>query len=390
MQDRRAAKKEVVELGRWARGLDALHERIAGRFRRVEPRRRARAYLEALLSPVERKNGWQIAEQVGEKTPYGIQRLVASASWDVDGVRDDLRQYVVEHLGDPEDVSEGVLVLDETGFLKKGEKSVGVARQYSGTAGKVENCQIGVFLSYASAKGHAFLDRELYLPKQWTSDAERMSEAGVPEGVKFQTKPQLAKQMLERAFETGVSARWVVADEVYGRDRRLRVWLESRKQPFVLAVASNERLWHGGFEQVSAKKIAADLEDETWQRLSAGEGEKGPRLYDWARAPLFRLAEPEWEHWLLVRRNVEDPDDLAYYVVFAPAGASLPELVRVAGQRWTIEQCFEGAKGEAGLDQYEVRSWEGWYRHVTLSLLAHAFLCVTRAAVAEGAKKGAA
>lgn len=385
MQDVRYTQAELTEVERWAEGLDALHERIAGRFRRVEPRKRARAYLEALLSPVERKNGWQIAEHVGEATPYGIQRLVAGASWDAAEVRDDLQQYVVEHLGD----SGGVLVVDETGFLKKGTKSVGVARQYSGTAGKIDNCQIGVFLSYASRKGYAFLDRELYLPKEWTGDPERMREAGVPESVTFRTKPQLAQEMLGRAFEAGISARWVVADEVYGRDRRLRVWLERIEQPFVLAVAANEKLWYGGFRQVAAKKIAEDLDDAAWQRLSCGRGEKGPRLYDWARAPLFRLAEPEWEHWLLVRRNIEKPDEVAYYVVFAPAGTTLLELVRVAGRRWTIEQCFEEAKGGAGLDQYEVRSWEGWYRHVTLSLLAHAFLCVSRSeAYADGAKKG--
>jgi SRSO17 transposase len=216
-----------------------------------------------------------------------------------------------------------------------------------------------------------------------------MSEAGVPDDVTFRTKPQLAQEMLGRAFEAGISARWVVADEVYGRDRRLRVWLEGIEQPFVLAVAVNEKLWYGGFQQVAAKKIATGLDDAAWQRLSCGRGEKGPRLYDWARAPLFRLAEPEWEHWLLVRRSIDKPDEVAYYVAFAPAGTTLLELVHVAGRRWTIEQCFEEAKGEAGLDQYEVRSWEGWYRHITLSLLAHAFLCVSRSeAYAGGTKKG--
>jgi SRSO17 transposase len=368
-------KQDLEELRRWAAGLDSLHTRLGRHFRRPEPRRRARAYLEALLAGVERKNGWQIAEHVGEHTPYGIQRLLASAQWDVEAVGDDLRAYVLEHLGDPE----AVLVLDETGFLKKGTKSAGVARQYTGTAGKIENCQVGVFLGYAAPRGFAFLDRALYLPKEWTSNPARLQEAGVPQEVKFQTKPQLARQMLERAFAAGVMAPWVVADEVYGRDRRLRVWLESSGQPFVLAVAANEKLWYGGFAQVAAQKIAASQKAAAWQRLSAGDGEKGPRLYDWVRAPLFRLAEPEWEHWLLVRRSLEDPTDLAYYVVFAPAGTPLEELVRVAGRRWTIEQGFEAAKQECGLDEYEVRSYGGWYRHITLALLAHAFLAVTRA-----------
>src|SRR5690625_61679 len=369
MQDREYTQAVI---GRWAEGLDTLHQRIAGRFRRIEPRRRARAYLEALLGAVERKSGWQIAEHAGEDAPYGIQRLVAGSSWDADGVRDDLMAYVAEHLGD----KDGVLILDETGFLKKGRKSAGVARQYSGTAGKVENCQIGVSISYASRKGHAFLDRELYLPKEWTGDRERMREAGVPDDVSFQTKPQLGRAMLGRALGSGIPARWVTADEVYGRDRRLRVWLEQQGQPFVLAVGSNEKLWQPGFLQISAKEIAGALEDEQWQRLSAGDGEKGPRIYDWARVPLVRMPSPGWEHWLLVRRSISRPEEIAYYVVFAPAGITMEELVRVAGTRWKIEQDFEGAKGEAGLDEYEVRSWKGWYRHITLSLLAHAYLSV--------------
>lgn len=256
---------------------------------------------------MDRKNGWQIAEHAGEQTPYGIQRLIASARWDAEAVRDELRSYVLEPLID----MDAVLVLDETSFLKKGEKSAGVARQYSGTAGKIENCQIGVFLAYSSARGTALIDRELYLPKEWSTDPERRAEAGIPEDLSFQTKPQLARAMLQRAFEAGVQVSWVVADEVYGRDRQLRMDLEAREQPFVLTVASNEVLWYGGFYQVAAKAIAASLEAEAWQRLSAGEGEKGPRLYDWVRAPLFRLAEPEWEHWLLVRRNIEDLTELA-------------------------------------------------------------------------------
>lgn len=385
-------KQDRREVSRWAAGLDRVHERIGRHFRRPEPRQRARSYVEARLAGVDRKNGWQIAEPAGESTPYGVQRLISSARWEADAVRDELREYVREHLGH----DDAVLVLDETSFLKKGEKSAGVARQYSGTAGKVENCQIAVFLAYSSAQGTALIDRELYLPKEWTSDPERRAEAGIPQDVAFRTKPQLARSMLERAFEAGVQASWVVADEVYGRDRRVRMDLERRAQPFVLTVGSNEKLWYGGFAQVAAKNIVQRQKNivqrqqaEAWQRLSAGEGEKGLRLYDWVSAPLFRMAEPEWEHWLLARRNLDDPTEMAYYVVFAPAGTSLETLVRVAGRRWTIETAFEAAKQEAGLDAYEVRSWSGWYRQVTLSLLAHAFLAVTRIqAHQDGEEKG--
>lgn len=373
------------EVRRWAAGLDCLHARVGQHFRRPEPRQRVRSYVQALLSGVDRKNGWQIAEHAGESTPYGMQRLVASAQWDADAVRDELREYALEHL----EGEDGVLVLDETGFLKKGTKSAGVARQYSGTAGKIDNCQIGVFLAYTSSRGTALIDRALYLPKEWTTDTDRRSEAGIPEAVPFQTKPQQAKAMLQRAFDAGVQASWVVADEVYGRDRRLRMYLEGIEQPFVLSVGSNEKLWYGGIRQVAAKAIAASLDEGAWQRLSAGKGEKGPRLYDWARAPLFRLAEPQWEHWLLARRNIEDPTEVAYYVVFAPAGTTLQDLVHVAGRRWTIETAFENSKQEAGLDEYEVRSWMGWYRHITLSMLAHAFLAVTRSrAHSDGGEKG--
>ena len=370
----------------WGRDLDALHARLGPRFGRAEPRRRVRAYVEGLLSPVERKNGWQVAEQAGETTPYGMQRLLAGARWDADAVRDDLRAYVVEHLADPE----AVLIVDETGFLKKGAKSVGVQRQYSGTAGRIENCQIGVFLAYATPRGRTCLDRELYLPKEWANDAARRAEAGVPADTTFRTKPALARAMLERAFQAGVPAAWVTGDEVYGRDRRLRVWLEEQEQPFVLAVATNEALWaltDRGPQQVAAAVIAAVLPPEAWERLSAGEGSKGPRVYDWAWVRLARWPVPGWAHWLLVRRSLADPTDLAYYVVFAPAGTTLATLVRVAGTRWAVEESFAIAKGEVGLDHYEVRRWDGWFRHITLALLAQAFLTVVRSQ-ASGVEKG--
>jgi SRSO17 transposase len=248
-----------------------------------------------------------------------------------------------------------VLVIDETGFLKKGTKSVGVQRQYSGTAGPIENCQIGAFLAYASPNGRAFLDWELYLPKEWAEDWARRTEAGVPEEVTFQPKPQLARVMLERALEAGGPVRWVTGDEVYGGDRRLRVWLEEQEVPHVLAVRSNEPLWvvtDRGPAQVAAAKLVAQMTPEEWVRLSAGAGAKGPRIYDWVRRSIRPLAEPDKGYWLLARRNIAQPEELAYYVCFGPQDTSLEELVRVAGMRWTIEESFEEAKGEVGLEQY--------------------------------------
>lgn len=392
---------EISEVVEWSGGLADLHARIAPRFARTEQRRRALAYLQALLSPLKRKNGWQLAEQAGEATPDGMQRLLYNAVWDADKVRDDLRDYVVDHLGD----THAVLVIDETGFLKKGIQSVGVKRQYSGTAGRIENCQIGVFLAYAARKGHTLLDRALYLPKEWVADGDRRKQAGVPAMVEFATKPQLARQMLERAFQADVPCQWVTADEVYGGDRRLRMWLEEQEQAFVLAVGSAEPLWCNigrGVRQEKAGAMAQSVDAAGWERLSAGAGAKGPRLYDWTRVELERLTwlndeAPRWAHWLLVRRSIkkaaeppEKPPELAYYVVFCPTGTPLQELVQVAGQRWTIEESFEISKDELGLDEYEVRRWPGWYRHITLVMLAQAYLTITRydALEAEGAKKG--
>ncbi len=380
-----AATAAVLETGQAE--FDALFARIASRFSRSEVRQRARRYLGGLLAPVARCNAWQLAEHLGEFTPDGVQRLLNGAHWDADQVREDLRAYVVEHLGDPE----AVLVLDETGFLKKGNKSVGVQRQYSGTAGRIENCQIGVFLAYATPQNRTFLDRELYLPQEWAADAGRRTEAGVPEAVTFATKPQLAQRMLQRAREAGVLARWVTGDTVYGNDRRLRLWLEEQRQPFVLAVACKEPLWswqEGGPEQVRADCLTQQVPAAQWERLSAGWGAKGPRLYDWARVRLFRPGWPGWEHWLLVRRSIAKPEELAYYVVFAPADTPLAELVRVGGSRWAIEECLESAKGEVGLDQYEVRKWDAWYRFITLALLAHAYLTVLRKRAVLPSEKG--
>jgi SRSO17 transposase len=347
------------------------------------------AYLQGLLSPVERKNGGQLAESAGDSTPDGMQRLLATYQWDADVVQDDLQVYVLEQLDD----SQAVLVLDETGFLNKGAKSVGVQRQYSGTAGRIENCQIGVFLAYASPKGRTFIDRELYLPQTWAAGRERRQEAGVPDEVSVATKPPLAQRMLRRVREAGIRVPWVTADEVYGSDPELRQWLEDQRQPYVVAVRANERVWistGARLRQMLAAQVATKIPPGQWERLSAGKGTKGPRLYDWALKPLVGPVDPAWGSWLLVRRSLSAPTEVAYYVVCGPVGTPLAEMVRVAGSRWAIAESFETAKGEVGLDQYEVRSWTGWYRHITLALLAHAYLTVTRAqAVGAVEKKGA-
>jgi SRSO17 transposase len=354
--------------------LNDLERRLAPYFERAEPRQRAMAYLRGLLSRAERKNSWQLAEISGDATPYAFQHLLRRALWDPEAVRDELRRYIIQHLGDPA----AVLVLDETGFLKKGQHSAGVARQYSGTAGKVENCQIGVFLGYASPLGHALLDRELYLPRQWTDDRERCQQAGIPTARRFATKPQLAQQVLARAFAAGVPGTWITGDSVYGNDRRLRVWLEAQPRAYVLAVSGQEYVWLGG-RQRQVKTILAALPEKNWTRLSAGDGTKGPRWYDWQWLPLAEPLAPDWRRWLLVRRSVSAPQELQAYVVFAPQDTTLEAAVRVAGARWTIESCFEAAKGEVGLDHYEVRSWTGWYRHITLAMWALALLVVLRA-----------
>jgi SRSO17 transposase len=354
--------------------LHDIERRLAPYFERAEPRQRAMAYLRGLLSPAERKNSWQLAEISGDATPYAFQHLLRRALWDPEAVRDELRRYIIQHLGDPE----AVLVIDETGFLKKGRHSAGVARQYSGTAGRVENCQIGVFLGYAGQLGHTLLDRELYLPEEWTRDRARCQQAGVPRDRRFATKPQLAQQMLHRALAAGVPAKWVTGDSVYGDDRRLRMWLEDQPQAYVLAVSGKEYVWLSG-RQRQVKTVLAALPEEGWTRLSAGDGAKGPRWYDWCWLPLADPVDPAWHRWLLVRRSISGPAERRAYVVFAPQATTLEVVVRLAGARWTIESSFEAAKGEVGLDEYEVRSWTGWYRHISLVMWAYALLTVLRA-----------
>jgi SRSO17 transposase len=385
------------DLKTWAAAFDSLHSRITGHFGRSEQRRRVKAYLQALLSPVERKNSWQLAECSGEATPDGMQRLLSTAMWGADAVRDELRRYVFDVLGD----EQAVLVVDETGFLKQGHKSAGVKRQYSGTAGRVENCQIGVFLAYATSRGTAFIDRELFLPKEWVGNLPRRREAHIPDEVVGATKPELAKAMLQRAFEGGVQAAWVTGDAVYSA-YGIRSWLEDRQQPHVFAVASNFHVWTWGSQgprQMQVKGIVDEFDKADWRRLSAGSGSKGERLFEWAWISTSELTAmgsaiglgpviaEGFERWVLARRSLDDPTDLAYFTVFAPHTMSLAVVVTVAGSRWTIEVGFKTAKGEVGLDHYEVRSWTGWYRHITLALLAHAFLVAIQASEKKGARQ---
>jgi SRSO17 transposase len=360
--------------------LDAVHERIAGRFAQAEPRARVREYLAGLVAGLERKNGWTLAERAGEVSPDGMQRLLRHADWDTREVRDDVRDYVTGQLGDPG----GVLMADETGFIKKGTRSAGVQRQYSGTAGRTENCQIGVFVAYASSHGHALIDRELYLPQSWTEDRERCRAAGIPDDVAFATKPQLAQQMLARAIDAGVPFAWFTADEVYGQAKYLHAWLEDQDVSYVLAIKRNDTLTTAGGEQRADALIAA-VPSRSWQQLSAVAGAHGPREYDWARVPVRTGAwQPGHGHWLLARRSLKDPGDIACYACYGPRRSTVADLAWTAGSRWHVEECFQQAKNEAGLDHYQVRSWRPWYAHITLSMLALAWLAGSKAQAVKG------
>lgn len=372
--DLSAANLDMLDVQVWSLFWGDVERRIRPSFARSDALAQAMHYLAGLLSPAERKTSWQLAELRGASNPYGFQHLLGRALWDADELRDRLRSYISDHLASPD----AVVVIDESGFLKKGRHSAGVARQYSGTAGKIENCQIGVFLAYASKHGHTLLDRELYLPEEWTDDRERCRQAGIPDERPFATKPALARQMLERSFAAGVSLAWVAGDSVYGDNRGLRQWLEARRQAYVLAVTGKEYLWHNHKQQLVSRMLA-ELPTNGWERLSAGAGSKGPRWYDWLREELSDPAEEGFKRWLLVRRSISEPSELTAYVTFAPADTSLPALVQVAGKRWTVEESIQTGKGEVGLDQYEVRSWKGWYRHITLAMWAQAFLSVVRA-----------
>lgn len=364
---------EPDAVARWSETLDALHRRIARRFTRAEVRERARRYLLGLLGTVERKNGWQLAEAIGEFGAKGVQRLLNAATWDADTVRDDLRDYVVEHLGDE---ASGVLIVDETGFLKKGTKSCGVARQYTGTAGDTVNCQVGVFLAYASVHGAAFIDRSLYLPREWAKDLDRRTAASIPAGVHFASKIILAERMLARAFAAGVPARWVVADSFYGRSGAFRRWLEERERAYAVMIPRTNAIDYRG-RRIRVEQIAEQLptsDSAPWLCLMLS-GEHADRM----------------GRWLLVRRDADDPRDDRYWLAYGPAATTEEELVRICDTRWHVEECFAQAKGEVGMDQYEVRTWTAWHRFITLCLLAHAFLVVVRRAARceQAGEKGA-
>lgn len=381
-----SGRPTVAQVAGWADEVTAVGDRIGRHFARSEPRARAVGYLRGLLSDTERKNGWQLAEYLGDATPDGVQHLLARADWDADAVRDDLMGYVRDRLGHPA----GVLIVDETGFLKKGTTSVGVARQYTGTAGRIENAQVGVFLAYASPHGHALIDRALYLPKAWTTDRPRCAAAGVPTATGFATKPRLAEAMLERAWAQGVTAGWVTGDTVYGHDGAFRRFLDEHRQAYLLAVPANQGVADGD-DRGTVKGIADRLPAGGWGRASAGDGTKGPREYDWAVWAVGPADEAGWQSWVVVRRHRERADERAYYLARGPATTAAGELVRVAGSRWRVEECFELAKGECGLDEYEVRGWVGWHRHVTLSLFALAVVAAIRVTVGTPSrpKKGA-
>ena len=375
-----------------AREAEDAATRLGRRFRRPEARAHAADYLRGLLAEVERKNGWHLAERVGYEHPRGIQRVLDRYAWDAEAVRDDLRAYVVAELGDPR----AVLVVDETGFPKQGTRSAGVARQYCGTLGKRANCQVGVFLGYASPRGHVGLDRALYLPEQWTDDRGRCRAAGVPDDVGFRTKPALARELVERALDAGVPAAWVVGDEVYGGDSTFRLPLEERGQAYVLAVRSNPptSTWppYGPPAQRTVAEVAAAVPADAWSRLSCGDGAQGPRVYDWADVPVRPAPREEaaWVHAVLLRRHPARTDEVAFYLVHCPADTPMQEVVRAAGARWTIDDAFKLAKGQVGLDQYEVRSWRGWHRHVTLALLALAVLTVGARRARKGGRRRSA
>jgi SRSO17 transposase len=349
---------------------------MARRFARVEVRERVERYLTGLLGRVERKNGWQLAEAIGETSPRGVQRLLNAATWDAEGVRDDLRTYVVDHLGDQ---TSGVLILDDTGFVKKGSKSCGVARQYTGTVGDTANAQVGVFLVYASDNGAAFIDRILYLPRAWTDDPDRRREAGIPPDVRFATKITMAQRLLERAFAAYVPARWLVADSFYGRSHAFRRWLEEQGCAYALMVPKTHAVRYQGQRQTAAKLVAR-LPEDVWVVASTGMGVQGERCHRWACLPLSEACPPGMQRWLLVQRGLDDSEEFAFYLAFGADATPDAELLRVCGARWQVEECFAQAKGEVGLDQYEVRTWQAWHRFVTLCLLAHAFLVVLRLA----------
>jgi SRSO17 transposase len=370
-EDQTVAAGHSIDPARWQETFEVLMGRIAGRFVRVEPRYRARQLVLGLLSDLPRKNCWTLAEHAGDASPYGLQHLLSRARWDADAVRDDIRSFVVERLRH----EDAVLVVDETGDLKKGTHTVGVQRQYTGTAGRIENSQVAVYLAYSTPLGYAAIDRELYVPRSWTEDAGRCRAAGIPDAVGFTTKPALAARMIARALDAGVAASWVAGDEVYGGNPHLRGELEKRQVGYVLAIACDHRITTRA-GTLRADALVKKLPARAWQKLSAGAGAKGHRFYDWALAGI--ADDRPGHHQLLVRRN-RHTRELAFYRCYSAAPVPLSTLVRVAGRRWTVEEIFQSGKGLAGLDEHQVRRWVSWHRWVTLAMLAHAFLTVVRA-----------
>ncbi|OZM76661.1 hypothetical protein CFP66_39815 [Pseudonocardia sp. MH-G8] len=362
-----------VEAGLWPALEGQLLDRVAGRFSRVETRQRFTRFLRGMLAELPRKTCWSIAEHAGETSPDGMQHLLNRACWDTEGVAADLRRFVAGHLGEPD----GVLIVDESGDLKKGEHTVGVQRQYTGTAGRVENAQVAVYLAYASRHGHALIDRELYLPRSWAEEPDRRAAAGVPAEVEFATKPALATTMITRAVEAGVPAGWAAGDEVYGADPDLRAQLETLQLGYVLGIGCNRRVTvHGarGGVRMRVDQVTAGLAEHCWTRYSAGAGAKGPRFYEWAFVALHPDDGPG-HRWLLIRRHPEH-GELAYYRCYAPQPAPLTELVRVAGTRWRIEESFQATKTLTGLDEHQVRRWSSWRRWTLIAMAAHALLAV--------------
>jgi SRSO17 transposase len=368
------AAAHSVDPDRWQAAFGEVVDRIAPLFTRYEPVRHAAGLMLGLLSGLDRKNCWTIAEDRGHATPDGLQHLLARAVWDADAARDVLRGYVVEHFADPA----AVLVVDETGDVKKGTHSVGVQRQYTGTAGRVENAQVAVFLTYAARRGQALIDRALYLPRSWTDDPERCAAAGIPEHTAFATKPALATALIARAVRAGVPAAWVAGDEVYGADPALRATVRGLGLGYVLQVAANRRVPTDA-GPIRVDRLPALLPERVWQLHSAGAGSKGQRLYSWAWIALLPEDDDTGQHHLLIRRH-DRTGELAYLRCYSPTPVPLRVLVHVAGQRWRIEQSFQAAKGLTGLDQHQVRRWRSWHRWTTLAMLAHAFLAVATAA----------
>ena len=358
-----------MEKVKYASEFEKIVDRISGIYRSELGLRNAEKYIMGLLSPAERKNGWQMSEEIGESTPYKMQQFLYRGSWSADDLRDVTREYVKEEIAE----EDGTLVLDETGFLKQGKKSCGVARQYSGTAGRIENCQVGVFLTYTGSKGNAMIDRRLYIPEDWTKDVARCKEAGVPDEVKFQTKPNIGLEMLEEAHNAGLPFTWVTGDCIYGDFRDIRFWVESVNKRYVMSVSGKEYVWIG-FKQHKIGSMLKKIPEDAWFEASCGNGSKGERLYEWFINAVNTPNGTGCFRHLLVRRSLSDKDDMRAYICYAPENTPVNEFIRVAGTRWTVETCFAESKGAIGLDQYEVRSHDGWYKHITLACLAHAFL----------------